>query len=297
MAERLTELVHPAALHVVGEFRRRGLRERLLTLPVMVAWVLALVWRQIGGVTELARVVQQEVVLWVPPLKVSAQALEQRLRCLPSELFRQVLERVRPLLHEAWPKRQRPRPEAIAWAQSRFSRGLVCDASTLDVLLRKVGLLQGAPQSPLAGRITARLDLGSRRPWRVWFESDPKAHEQNHWPRLLAALPAQALILFDLGYTNFQVFTELTDAQVTWITRAKKNLVFTLDRVIAPSATARDRRIVLGQGEARQTVRLIELEFQGAWYRYLTNELDPMRRPAAHAVPLYPQRWRIEEAF
>jgi hypothetical protein len=182
-----------AALHVVGAFRRRGLRERLLTLPVMVAWVLALVWRPIGGVTELAHVVQQEVVLWVPPLKASAQALEQRLRCLLSEWFRQVLERVLPLLHEAWPKRQRPLPEAIAWAPSRFSRVLVCDASTLDVLLRKVGLLQGAPQSPLAGRITARLDLGSRLPWRVWFEPDPKAHEQNHWPH---RQPLAGLVLF-----------------------------------------------------------------------------------------------------
>jgi hypothetical protein len=89
--------------------------------------------------------------------------------------------------------------------------------------LRKVGLLQGTPQAPLAGRITALLDLGSRLPFRVWFEPDPKAHEQNHWPQLLAALPAQALVIFDLGYTQFRVFAELTAAHVTWITRAKKN--------------------------------------------------------------------------
>jgi hypothetical protein len=149
LAARLTELVYPAALHVVSEFRRRGWRERLLTLPVMVARVLAMVWRQIGGVTELVRVVQQEIVFWVLPLKVSAQALEQRLRCLPADLFRHVLEQVLPHLHEAWPRRQRPVPEAIAWARPNFSRLLVCDASTLDVLLRKVGLLQGARKGDL----------------------------------------------------------------------------------------------------------------------------------------------------
>ena len=79
---RLTDLVYPAALNTLGEFRRRGLRERVLTLPVRVALVLALIWRQLSGVAELARLVQQELVFWVPPLRVSAQALEQRLRCL-----------------------------------------------------------------------------------------------------------------------------------------------------------------------------------------------------------------------
>ena len=113
---RLTELVYPAALNTLGEFRRRGLRERVLTLPVMVALVLAMVWRQLSGVAELARLVQQELVFWVPPLRVSAQALEQRLRCLPAELFRQVFERVLPALHSAWPQRQRPVPTVIAWA-------------------------------------------------------------------------------------------------------------------------------------------------------------------------------------
>ena len=79
---RLTELVYPAALNTLGEFRCRGLRERVLTLPVMVALVLALIWRQLSGVAELVRLVQQELVFWVPPLRVSAQALESRLRCL-----------------------------------------------------------------------------------------------------------------------------------------------------------------------------------------------------------------------
>jgi hypothetical protein len=115
----------------------------------MVALVLALIWRQLSGVAELARLVQQELVFWVPPLKVSAQALESRLRCLPAELFRQVFEQVLPPLHAAWPQRRRPVPTVIAWACAHFSRVLVCDASTLDALLRKVGLLQGRLSHPL----------------------------------------------------------------------------------------------------------------------------------------------------
>jgi hypothetical protein len=109
-AEHLTELVYPVALRVVRQFHRRGLRERVLTLPVMVAFVLALIWRQIGGVAERVRLVRQQVIFWVPPVKVSAQAVEQRLRCLPADLFRQVLDHVLSSLHETWPARQRPVP-------------------------------------------------------------------------------------------------------------------------------------------------------------------------------------------
>ena len=32
-----------------------GLRQRILTLPVMVAFVLSLIWRQVGSVTEAVR--------------------------------------------------------------------------------------------------------------------------------------------------------------------------------------------------------------------------------------------------
>ncbi|MCD4687426.1 MAG: IS4 family transposase, partial [Anaerolineae bacterium] len=33
------------------------------------------------------------------------------------------------------------------------------------------------------------------------------------------------------------------------------------------------------------------------WYRYLTNELDPLALPIDYAVALYWQRWRIEDAY
>jgi hypothetical protein len=295
--ERLTELVYPVALAVVRQFHRRGLRERVLTLPVRVAFGLALVWRQVGGVAEWVRLVRQQVIFGVPPLKVSPQAVEQRLRCLPADLFRQVLDGVLPPLHAAWPARYRSVPTAIAWARTRFSRLLVCDASTLDVLLRKVGALQGLPKPPLAGRITALLDLGSRLPWRVWFELDAAASEQKHWPELRATLPAQALVVFDRGYTNFQAWADLTVATVTWITRARSNLGFRVERVLEHSATVRDLRIRVGRGNAEQTLRLVEACFDGTWYRYLTNELDPVRLPAVYVALLYRQRWRIEEAF
>ena len=44
-------------------------------------------------------------------------------------------------------------------------------------------------------------------------------------------------------------------------------------------------------------MRLIRLLYQGKWYAYLSNELDPQRLPALILVAVYRQRWRIEDAF
>lgn len=70
----LTKIVHPATLAQVDYFRQLGLRERILGLIVMVAFVLEMIWRQIGGVSEMVRLVQTETALWVSPKKVSQKA-------------------------------------------------------------------------------------------------------------------------------------------------------------------------------------------------------------------------------
>ena len=71
------------------------LRSRLLTLPVMVAIVLSLVYRQIPSLRELLRVLQLEGLLWVKPLEVSLSALSKRLRRLPASLFTELFGTVR----------------------------------------------------------------------------------------------------------------------------------------------------------------------------------------------------------
>ena len=114
MVARLTEIVHPATLAQVSYFHGLGLRARLLTLPVMVALVLSLLWRQIGSINELVRVVHTEAVLWVPPLReLTQQALAQRLRTLPADLFNRVLQTILPVLQGRWAARQRPLPPAV----------------------------------------------------------------------------------------------------------------------------------------------------------------------------------------
>jgi hypothetical protein len=51
------------------------MRQRLLTLRVMVAIVVSLVWRRMPAVAEVRRVLAQEGLLWLMPLRVSHQAI------------------------------------------------------------------------------------------------------------------------------------------------------------------------------------------------------------------------------
>jgi hypothetical protein len=281
----------------VAHYHQLGMRERILNLPVMVALVLSMIWRQIDEVSELVRLLKKEGLLWIDPLKVSQQAVSQRLRTFPADLFRRLLLAVLPLMQERWFSRQRPLPPEIAWAQAHYCDVLVCDGSTLDALLRKVGLLRDAETNPLAGRMTALLDLGSRLPKQIWYDSDAQAHDQAFWPQILSALRAGCLLIFDLGYTNFAMFAQLTAAQVTWITRAKSNLSYQVERYLVQTASVHDLIIWIGRGADRQQVRLIEVLYHGKWYRYLTNELDSERLPMRYIVALYWQRWRVEDAY
>jgi hypothetical protein len=297
IAERLTEIIHPATLAQLSYFRSLGLRERVLTLPVMVALVLSMVWRQIGAVSELAKMLRDEGLLWAEPRRVSQQALSERFRAFPAVLFLQVLQAVLPLMQARWHSRHRPLPPEIAWAQEHYTEVVIHDGSTLDALLRKVGLLRKAETNPLAGRMAALLDLCSRLPRHIWYEEDAQAHDQRFWPRVLEVVKAGSLLLFDLGYTNFSVYAQLTAASITFITRAKRNLAYEVERALRRTAQVHETLVWIGKGDDRQVVRLIEVLYKGKWYRYLTNELDTERLPAPYVVAIYWQRWRIEDAY
>jgi len=263
----------------------------------MVALVLSMVWRHISSVTALTKMMITEGLLWAEPRKVSQQALSERFRTFPSILFLRVLLAVLPLMETRWRSRQRPLPAEIAWAQERYTEVVVHDGSTLDALLRKVGLLRDTDTNPLAGCMAAVLDLCSHLPRHIWYEEDAQAHDQRFWPRILEVLKAGSLLIFDLGFTNFGVYAQLTAATIAFITRAKSNLAYEVERVVRRTAQVHEMLVWIGKGDDRQVVRLLEVLYQGKWYRYLTNELDTDRLPAPYVVALYWQRWRIEDAY
>ena len=74
---RLFELLSPgtfANLKGVKD-KERSLRQRILTLPVMAAIVLSLVYRQVQHLTDVLRMLEVEGLLWVEQTKVSGASI------------------------------------------------------------------------------------------------------------------------------------------------------------------------------------------------------------------------------
>jgi hypothetical protein len=140
----LTALIHPATLTQVAAYHAAGLRERILTLPVMMAFVLSLIWRQMGCVSDTVRALEREGLLWTAPLRVRQQSVSERLQSLPAELFAAVFAAVLPPILARWQVRQRPLAPALAWAQAHFTGVWALDGSTLDTLLAPCGLVARA---------------------------------------------------------------------------------------------------------------------------------------------------------
>jgi hypothetical protein len=296
----LEEIVHPAVYAQLSSYYAMGLRARILTLPVMVAFVLGMLWQQLGSVREAVRVMREEGLLWVTAgEEVSPQAVLERMSTLPAILFYQILLDCLPQLQERAQQRQRPLPPAMAWARVHFKQTWAFDGSVLDGLLKKCGLVQGTEGPLLAGKIGTMLDVITQMPVHIWHEEYSQAHDQSFWPWIMRVVSAGCLLLLDAGLLNFEMFDQLTDDDVGFVTRPKSNTKMKEVAVLSQTAQIHDSLVILGSGQkqCRHQMRLVKVLFRGKWYRYLTNILDVERLPAACVVALYDQRWRIEDAF
>ena len=92
IAQQLEALLTPAMLNQENSYCQLKLRDRILNLPLMMAAVLTLLWRDVAGVRELTRMLTRDRFLWCNPTKVSQQALSQRFLTFPAELFEEVFK-------------------------------------------------------------------------------------------------------------------------------------------------------------------------------------------------------------
>jgi hypothetical protein len=297
---RLTELVQPATYAVVEQYHQLGLRERILTLPVMVSVLIALIWRQVPGVRPLARLLSRESLLWTPPLQVSQQALNQRLRTLPPALLAEVVQTIVPELAQRAAARRRPRPPVITRVQTTFPAVWAVDATTLEALFKKVGLLQGIPNTVLGGKLLAVLDVTTKLPVHLRWDEHPAVNERGLLDTLRPQLPAGVLLLLDKGFFGFPFFDWCTAEGIAFIMPDRATTAVRCTTVLEQGGPLCDEVITLGRyrsNHCRHPVRRITLQVGTHQYRYLTNVCDPQRLAARDVMTLYGQRWRIEEAF
>lgn len=274
------------------------MRQRLLTLPVMVAIVVSLVWRRMPAVTEVQRVLAREGLLWVTPVRVSVQALTKRLDVLPAAVMGQLFTEVCVRLQAQGPP-PLPHPR---WAPVREACSLIAivDGSTLEALRKKTQVLRECQDLVLGGKMMVMVEAFSHRPlWQLYTE-DAAANDKRFAAEILAALPVGGLLVFDLGFFSFLWFDDFTDQQKYFVTRLRAKTAYRTVQVLSQGPYYRDEIIQVGQYRShpcRHPLRMVSVLWQGVWYRSLTNVLDPQVLSARQVCELYRRRWRIEDAF
>ncbi len=140
-------------------------RARVLTLTVMVAIMVSLVWRRLGAIAEVCRVLAGEGLLWVQPCKVSEQAIGKRLDTLPAGVMREVFAEVSSRL-QAQPALSGPGLAEWTAVRHHFSLIAVVAGSTLEALRKKTQALRAARGRVRAGRMMVMVDAFGQRPLR-----------------------------------------------------------------------------------------------------------------------------------
>ena len=275
----------------------KKLRDRLLTLPVMIAVVVSLVYRQIPGLSEILRVLESEGLLWVEPLSVSKQAISKRLRTLPACLFAQVFEQVMQRMQSK--KTGLPIPEGWELLQQNFTALWIADGSTLEALRRKLKVLKDQTTA-LGGKMMMVVEAFNHHPVATWYTDKATANDKTWADDLLARLPVGGLLIFDLGFFDFVWFDAFTNANKFFVTRLRRKTAYKVSRCLSQAQYYRDEIIQMGQyrsNPCKHPVRLVSVLWGKTWYYYLTNVLDPQLLSAQQVCELYRRRWRVEEAF
>jgi Transposase DDE domain len=300
MNEHLQKLLAPLVYDQQAHYRSLGLRERILTLPLMVAAVVTLLWSQVPSVHELTRMLNHKDLLWAKAVKVRQQSLSERFLSFPAELFERVFEALIPLLRQRWQERTRPIPGSIKYGLQHFQQILAADGSVLEALFRKLDSLQAVAPGTLAGKMCTVIELTTRLPLKIWFHENSKAHDSCFWDDLLAWVSGKTLLVLDRGFYDFEKWAQLIHQQVDFICAGKSNLAYTVVTVFSATGRLKDQLIQLApdsQGQPLLTLRLIEVRKGKGYYRYLTSVTAPEILPPDVVVDLYCRRWRIEEAF
>jgi hypothetical protein len=274
VAQRLLDLRSPSLLaprqlerHDPRQPQRRiGMRQRLLTLPGIVAILVRVVWRRVPSVAEVQRVLARAGLWWVSPLRVRPQALTTRLDVLPAAVLGQRFA-------EGWVRLQAQPPPRLphprgAPVRAHFPRLAMVDGSTREALRKQPQVLRQCEGLGLAGQVRVMVEALSHRP--VWPQdtADAVAHDQRCAAAILAALPVGGLWVFALGVFSFLWCDDFTDQQKCCGTRMREQ---TADRPVPVRSQGpddRDEILQVGQYHAHpcpHRLRLVSVLWQGAW--------------------------------
>jgi hypothetical protein len=228
--QRLMDVLSPSLL-APRQLERRDprqpqrlirMRQRLLTLPGIVAIMVSWVWRRVPSSAEVQKVLARAGLVGLAPLQVSPQAITKRLAGLPAAVMGQLVAEVCARLQaQAPPAVPHPR-----WApvRERFSLLALVDGSTLEALRKKTQVLREREGLVLGGKMSVMVEAFSHRPLWPLDTEDAAANDQRCATELMAALPVGGLLVFALGFFSFLWFDDFTAQQKFFVTRMREKI-------------------------------------------------------------------------
>ncbi|HUW05374.1 MAG TPA: IS4 family transposase, partial [Williamwhitmania sp.] len=142
--------------------------------------------------------------------------------------------------------------------------------------------------------------------------TEAKVHDKNFLKEL--DLTAHSMVVFDRAYSYYYQFARWTKKEVYFVTRIKKNAVYTVVETLREHKKEKGKAMVLRedaieveycpedengkkQAKGKQALRLKKVCYQDdqdRYFEFITNSMDSMAEEVAF---LYKKRWGIELLF
>jgi IS4 transposase len=186
----------------------------------------------------------------------------------------------------------------------RFKRTIhVVDSTTIPLIASCMDWARHRRRKA-AAKCHLRLDLQSFLP-RFAIVDTARHADAKRAREVCAGIKAGEIVIFDKAYVDFDHLADLTLRLVFWVTRAKDNLSYKVNRCLQrrpQGKILRDELIVLKSAASRQTypdqlrriVALVEVDGREVEMVFLSNNLE---WSAQSILELYRCRWEIEVFF
>jgi len=142
--------------------------------------------------------------------------------------------------------------------------------------------------------------------------TEAKVHDKNFLKEL--DLTAHSMVVFDRAYNYYHQFARWTKKEVYFVTRIKKNAVYTVVEILREHKREKGKAMVLREdaieveycpedengkklAKGKQALRLKKVCYQddqNRYFEFITNSMDSMAEEVAF---LYKKRWGIELLF
>jgi hypothetical protein len=276
--------------------KKRG-RPMVLSMQLLASGILWCVLHGWVSQLDLWRRISTFGVGWLAPIPVSDQAVYDRMQQHGTAVMQGLCVQISSWLW-GWLAPYEDRSLA-PFAHEIYA----LDESIMDAIKRWLKELRQVPSGDvalLAGRLCGLFDIRRQQWRRLDWLPDAGAHCQAYMQQMLESVKAGSLLLFDLGYYNFEWFDTLTRRGVWWIARLRSNGSYIIEHVLVQRDGYFEALIFLGAYRADRTahlMRLVRVRYRGVWYSYISNVTDPLQLSGAQIVALYARRWDIELGF